>query len=178
MTIIITLKDSLSLSNESKDLFIELYKTDIETQTFVPLTNSFNSHSVMLERFSNKCLNCDLQSSPGLIYRLCSDIKCTSDIFNSTSLIYSGLYLFLTYSDHRYNYKRAINHVEILVNSKQLILDKDYQVENKFLGTNSGKLIKLGLDYTGEMNFEVRVRYYDPLDLISNSSSYSSGSSS
>jgi hypothetical protein len=111
-TVLFTFKDDFFGAEIPSENFLELYKKDLETQMFVVDSNSFNSHSIMLERFTNNCPNCNLVADPGLIYRFCSDLKCTAEITNSTRMIDTSLYFFITYEGHEYNYQRTITHVE------------------------------------------------------------------
>lgn len=103
---------------------------------FVVSGSGFSSHSVMLERFTNECPNCNLNIDEGLIARLCTDSKCGSEIKNSTRTTQSSLYFYVTYENHFYNYRRTITHVEVYINGALVNSTTGYNITSGFIGTN------------------------------------------
>lgn len=124
----------------------------------------------MLERFSNKCSNCEISSDSGLIYRICADSSCSEEVTNSTRMLDSTLYFLVTYEGHEYNYQKTIVDVQLYQNGFLVNSTADnYNLTYSLIGTNQARVIGLLLDKEGSYNYEVRVRYYDP-DSVTNSS--------
>ena len=165
-TIFFSFKEDFFGPEFPKTNFLPLYNKDLETQMFLVTGNTFSSRSIMLERFSNECLNCQLEADPGLIFRICGDMKCTNEIKNNTRMIDTTMFLFVTYQDHNYNFQRTISHVEILLNGALLNETVDYKLSFSSIGTNQAKLINFSFSKEGLMNYEIRLRYYDPTKIV------------
>lgn len=147
---------------------INLFQKEFETQSFYNSTTGLNLKSILIERFKPSCPGCNPEIPEGVIFRVCEQENCLSEVTNTTRYLNQEVYLFFSYEDPILNFNSSIKRVEIyknLVYINQQDQDSNPACSSTFtrIGTNDAIMIKCQLQDSGSNLFKFQL-YSTELD--------------